>query len=127
VAGCATSPTDQFKPISDRKKAKLQHFFDKKHSKLWDYKATVTEETDVERRWEATHVGIIEFAYSVTKPVGEHESTGMDTVVAEFRFSAKERKWVYKGCTLKLAGTIPDQERDRLIDYPEVVAAFEKD
>src|SRR5262245_45846235 len=127
LAGCGTSPPDQFKPISDRKKAQLQQFLDEKHSKLWDYKATVTAEADVERRLEATHVGLIEFTYSVTRPVGEHETTGIDTVVAEYRFSAQEKKWVYKGCTLKLAGTIPDQEKERVIGYQEVVAAFEKD
>jgi hypothetical protein len=127
IAGCGTSPADQFKPIADRKKAQLQQFLDKRHSKLWDYKATVTEETNVERRLEATHVGLIEFAYSVTQPVGEHESTGLDTVVAEYRFSAKEKKWVYKGCILKLPGTIPDKEKERLISYQDVVAAFEKD
>jgi hypothetical protein len=126
LIGCSASPPDQFKPISDRKKAQLTHFLASKQSRLMGYKATVTEEADVERRTEATHVGLIEFDYVVTKPVGEHESQGMDTMVAEYRFSAKERKWVYKGCHLKLSGTLPFDEKERLVTIQEVVAAFEK-
>ena len=126
LTGCSASPPDQFKPISDRKKAQLTHFLASKQSRLMGYKATVTEEADVERRSGATHVGLIEFDYPVTKPLGEHESQGMDTVVAEYRFSAEERKWVYKGCSLKLGGTLPFEEKERLVATQEVVAAFEK-
>ena len=126
LTGCSASPSDQFKPIAERKKAQLTEFLAKKQSRLMGYQATVTEEADVARRSEATHVGLIEFCYPVTKPVGEHESQGMDTVVAEYRFSAKERKWVYKGCSLKLSGTLPFEERERLVTTQEVVAAFEK-
>ena len=126
LTGCSAAPPDQFKPIAERKKAQLTEFLANKQSRLMGYKATVTEEADVERRSEATHVGLIEFDYLVTRPVGEHESQGMDTVVAEYRFSAKERKWVYKGCSLKLSGTLPFEARERLVTTQEVVAAFEK-
>jgi hypothetical protein len=50
----------------------------------------------------------------------------MDTVVAEYRFSAKERKWVYKRCSLKRSGTLPFENKERLVTTREVVAAFEK-
>ena len=126
LTGCSASPSDQFKPIAERKKAQLTEFLAKKQSRLMGYQATVTEEADVERRSEATHVGLIEFCYPVTKPVGEHESQGVDTVVAEYRFSAKEKKWVYKGCSLKLGGTLPFEEKERLVTFQEVVAAFKK-
>jgi hypothetical protein len=126
LTGCSDSPPDQFKPIAERKKARLTEFLANKQSRLMGYKATVTEEADVERRSEATHVGLIEFDYLVTRPVGEHESQGMDTVVAEYRFSVNEKKWVYKGCSLKQAGTLPFEKKERLVTTQEVVAAFEK-
>jgi hypothetical protein len=126
LTGCSASPPDQFKPISEQKKAQLTRFLASKQSQLMGYKATVTEQTDVDRRSETSHIGVIEFFYPVTKAVGEHESQGVDTVVAEYGFSARDKKWAYKGCGLKQSGTFPMEEKERLVTFREVVDAFEK-
>jgi hypothetical protein len=127
VAGCSSPPpADQFKPISDGKKAALTGFLESKQSELWDYKATVTEESNIDKRGERTHIGVIEFIYPVTKPEGESKSQTLNTATAEYHFSTKEKKWVYKGCVLKQGGGASEPKEGLLVTFPEVKAAFEK-
>jgi len=129
VVGCTRTqpapPADQFKPISDGKKAQLTQFLQSKQSDLWDYKATVTEEANVDRRGDHTHVGLIEFTYTTTKPEGESKSQTLSTAAAEFVFSVAEKKWVYKGCSLKHGG-FSEPKEGLLVTFPEVKAAFEQ-
>jgi hypothetical protein len=128
--GCSRTPpappADQFKTVSDGKKAQLKQFLESKQSRLVDYKATVTEEPNIDRRGEHTHVGVIEFAYPVTRPEGEHKSQTLNTASAEYVFSTTEKKWVYRGCFLKQGGGFLEPKDGLLVTFPEVKAAFEQ-
>lgn len=131
IAGCsspppAAPPADQFKPISDAKKAALTTFLERKQSSLWNYSATVTEESNVDKRGDRTHVGVIEFKYTVTKPEGKTESQILNTAVAKYHFTAKEKKWVYQDCVLEQGGGLSEPKDGLLVTFPEVKAAFEK-
>jgi hypothetical protein len=126
LTACSASPPDQFKPISEQKKAQLAQFLASKQSQLMGYEAKVTEQADVDRRFETTHIGLIEFSYPVTEAVGEHASQRVETVIAAYGFSARDKKWIYKGCGLKQSGTTPLEEKERLVTFQEVVDAFEK-
>src|SRR5262245_48291169 len=124
VAGCSSPlPADQFKQISDAKKAALTTFLESKQSKLSRYTAIVTEETNVDLRGDHTHVGLIEFAYAGTE--GEGRGQGIETATAEYHFSAKEKKWVYKACLLKREAWLGSKEK-LLVTFTEVKAEFEK-
>lgn len=128
LVGCSRTqpapPPDQFKPISDGKKAQLTQFLQSKQSELWDYKATVTEEPNVDRRGDHTHVGVIRFTYTVTKPERESKSQILNTAVAEYVFSTKEKTWVYRGCSPE--GGFSEPKEGLLVTFSEVKAAFEK-
>ena len=129
MAGCnpaAPPPGDQFKVIADAKKSQLVQFFESKQSRLSKYEATVSEEPNADKRSEATHIGIIEFKYPVTKPSGPAKIRTLNTAVAEYRFSTKEKKWVFKDCSLKLDGDFLVPKEGPLVTFPEVKAVFEK-
>ena len=119
VTGCSSSPADQFKPIAKQKKVQLTQLLERKQSRLLDYKAMVTEQPEVAKRSEATHIGRIEVVYAVTRPEGDRDSQGVHTAAADYLFSANEKKWVYKGCILKQTGTIPGEDKVRLVMFPD--------
>jgi len=123
TAGCSSAPpADQFKTISDGKKAQLTKFLESKQSRLSSYEATVTEEPNVDKRGDHTHIGRIEFQYALTKPEGEFKAYTVSTAQTEYHFSTTEKKWVFIGCVLK--GLEPKE--GLLVTFPEVKAAFEK-
>lgn len=127
VSGCTnTSPNDQFKRISEAKKAQLMAFLESKGSKLSRYEVTVTEEPSAVKRSEASHIGVIEFKYPVTKPYGDAKMRSLNTAAAEYGFSPKENKWIYKGCILKLSGSLLQPKEGFLVSFSEVKEAFEK-
>jgi hypothetical protein len=114
------APHEQFKAISDRKKAQLTQFLESKQSSLSSYKATVAEESDVDKRAEASHVGIIAFSYTVTRP--ERGFQTLHSALAAFRFSTKEKKWVYEKCVQEGGFLEP---KELLVNFADVKAAFE--
>ena len=130
AAGCgSTPPADQFKPIADAKKTQLTRFLDSKQSRLVNFNATVTEEPNIEKRRDHTHIGLIEFEYPVTELEGESELQILNTAVGEYHFSRKETKWIFKECFLKQGGgglSSLEPETGLLVPFPEVKAAFEK-
>ncbi|MBY0526294.1 MAG: hypothetical protein K2R98_23070 [Gemmataceae bacterium] len=119
------APADEFKSISDAKKAQLSQFLQTKQSSLAvNYNATVKEESNVEARVDHTHVGEIKFSYATTPPLGESLMQHLYTAVATYHFSAKSKKWVYLGC-------FPEDRQapervDALVKFSEVKAAFER-
>ena len=121
----SASPDEEFKAISDAKKAQVGQFLATKGSELSSYHATFAEETDVDKRMEAPYVGTIEFAYTVTKPEGQLQLTVLHIASAEYRYSKKDGKWIYKGCFLKQGGSLEEKELP-LVNFPDVKAAFEK-
>ena len=120
------TPYEQFKAISDARKARLTHFLETRQSRLWSYSATVTDEPDVDKRVQSTHVGIIEFTYTVTKPEGESGYQVLNTASAEYRFSQQERKWIYQSCVLKQSGTGFGDAKDSLVDFSDIGAFFKR-
>jgi hypothetical protein len=126
-AGCGSpAPADQLKTLSDAKKAQLVQFLESKQSKLDRYTATVTEETNVDNRGDHTHIGRIEFKYAVTKPDAKDKGWAIETAEAEYHFSSKEKKWVFKGCFPK-GSTWASEQAGALFTFPELKAAFEQD
>lgn len=129
LAGCSPPPMDQFKSISDTKRAALTTFLERKQSSLRDFTATVTEETNVDRRSERTHVGVIEFRYATSLPTGELKMVDVSGIAAKYEFSTSERAWVYKGLQVA-TGPGPGRELEAkpesLVTFAEVKAVFEK-
>ena len=66
----------------------------------------MTDEPNVDKRAEHTHVGVIEFTYKITKPVGESQSQYLNSAEANYVFSTKTKKWVYQGCFPKGSGIL---------------------
>lgn len=130
VVGCGNPPpADQFKPIADAKKTQLTQFLDSKQSRLVNFNVTVTEESDIEKRGDHTHVGLIEFEYPVTEREGESDLQILNTAVGEYHFSRKETKWIFKECFLKQGGgglSSLEPETGLLVQFQDVKAAFEK-
>jgi hypothetical protein len=120
------SPDEEFKAISDGKKAQVGQFLASKGSKLNSYKATFTEETDVDKRIESPFVGTIEFAYTVTKPEGQGQSQLLHTASAEYRYNKKDGKWVVsQQCFLKQGGGFLEP-KELLVNFSDVKAVFDK-
>jgi hypothetical protein len=127
AAGCGSpAAADQFKTLSDAKRAQLVQFLEGKQSQLEGYTATVTEEPNVDERGNHTHVGHIEFRYAVTKPAGPDKGRAVETAEAVYHFSAKEKKWVFMRCSSK-GGTWASGQPGALFTFPELQAAFSRD
>jgi hypothetical protein len=93
------TPDEQFKAIADARKRQLSEALKNKNSELSGWKATVTEETDIDKKIEFPYVGKIEVQYRVGEARAEGESRSFltNTVTAEYRYSRNEKKWVYVG------------------------------
>jgi hypothetical protein len=121
--GGRPSPAEQLKEISDAKKEQLTHFLQSKGSSLAGYEATMSEETNLDRRVDFPYVGRIKFSYAVTRPEGRSQL--LNEAGARYQYSRKEAKWVYKGYFLN-AGGDPAEAKDVLVRFAEVKEAFEQ-
>jgi hypothetical protein len=127
AAGCGSpAPADQFKTLSDAKKAQLVRFLEGKQSQLERYTATVREEPNVDERADHTHVGLIEFQYAVTKPEGPDRGRAVETAEAVYHFSAKQKMWAFMRCSSK-GSTWASGQPGALFTFPELQAAFSQD
>ncbi|MFN4260753.1 MAG: hypothetical protein ACK4RK_15760 [Gemmataceae bacterium] len=133
LAGCGSStspepslsPDEQFKKITDAKKARLEAFLQAKGSALTAYKAEVNEQTDINERVNYPWKGTIRFDYAVTKPEGEANIRFVHKAVAVYDYSKQSNQWIYRFINNEGNTDYPPPQT-QIVKFAEVQTAFEQ-
>jgi len=131
----AVHPREAFGPIADAKKQAMTEFIAGKGSELRDYKAEVTEETDVEASRKYPYKATISFSYrispvekNVTPGGGSTEIYENDEFLATYRYSHDAKKWQYAEAKQADADKVNvfAHKDSELVKFEDVRREFEK-
>ncbi len=125
MSGCSAreSADEKLKKIADDKEARLKELFAGKGSELRDYKGTVSEETDIQKKIDYPFIGEIAFSYTITKPEGEAHIQYLSKATAHYRYSKNEGKWEYQGCSGDRGSPKPEED---IVQFRDVQQVFQK-